>query len=136
MADEKSLGIRVVSPAQFSPGTRQTPGSQRMAAITTELGVDSRMWAGTFLVEPGSSTGVHHHGDQETIAFVLEGEALVRWGTHGEHTATVRAGDFLHVPAWLVHQEKNPSAEEPFRWVVVRSSPEPVVINLPDSTWD
>ena len=107
-----------------------------MAAISPESGIDSRMWAGTFLVEPGGSTGIHHHGDQETIAFVLEGEALVRWGEHGDETATVRAGDFLHVPAWLIHQERNVSTNAPFRWVVVRSSPEPVVVNLPDSVRD
>ncbi|GAC1417306.1 MAG: hypothetical protein NVSMB62_07880 [Acidobacteriaceae bacterium] len=136
MADVKTIGIRIVSPAQFSAGTRQTPGSQRMAAISAESGIDSRMWAGTFLVEPGASTGIHHHGDQETIAFVLEGEALVRWGERGEQTETVRAGDFLHVPAWLVHQERNVSPDAPFRWVVVRSSPEPIVVNLPDSAWD
>ena len=67
--------------------------------------------------------------------YVLEGEALVRWGDNGSQSATVREGDFLHVPAWLVHQELNPSAETPFRWVVVRSSREPIVVNLPDDAW-
>ena len=42
------------------------------------------MWGGTFLVEPGATTGIHHHGEQETIAYVLEGESYVRWGEHGE----------------------------------------------------
>jgi len=93
------------------------------------------MWAGTFLVEPGVRTGIHHHGAQETVVYVLEGEALVRWGEKGESSATVRAGDFLHVPAWLVHQEVNPSGDTAFRWVVVRSSAVPVVVNLPDETW-
>jgi uncharacterized RmlC-like cupin family protein len=94
------------------------------------------MWGGTFLVEPGAKTGIHHHGEQDTIVYVLEGEALVRWGDHGNESATVHAGDFLHVPAWLVHQEINPSAEKPFRWIVVRSTPDPIVVNLPDSVWE
>jgi uncharacterized RmlC-like cupin family protein len=94
------------------------------------------MWAGTFLVEPGARTGIHHHGAQETIVYVLAGEALVRFGERGEGEAWVQAGDFLHVPAWLPHQEINPSTTEPFRWVVVRSSPEPVVVNLPDDLWE
>ncbi len=80
-------------------------------------------------------TGIHHHGKQETVVYVLEGEAKVRWGERGEHSALVRAGDFLHVPAWLIHQEMNPSKETPFRWVVVRSTAEPIVVNLPDGTW-
>jgi uncharacterized RmlC-like cupin family protein len=66
---------------------------------------------------------------------VLEGEALVRWGERGEHQGTVRSGDFLHVPAWLIHQELNPSATLPFRWVVVRGTATPIVVNLPDSQW-
>ena len=94
------------------------------------------MWAGTFVVQPGTRTGIHHHGDQDTIVYVLEGEAVVRWGDLGENSATVRTGDFLHVPAHLIHQEVNPSSEHCFRWVVVRSTPEPIVINLPDTVWE
>ena len=136
MTDRKNPNtICVVSPGQFSVGTAQTSGSQRMAAIAAETGVVSNMWGGTFLVDPGASTGIHHHGPQETIVYVLEGEARVRWGAHGEDEIQVRAGDFLHVPPWVIHQEKNASATQPFRWVVVRSSAEPVVVNLPDTTW-
>jgi hypothetical protein len=29
------------------------------------------MWGGVFVVEPGAKTGIHHHGEQETIAYVL-----------------------------------------------------------------
>jgi hypothetical protein len=32
--------------------------------------------------------------------------------------------------------EINPSEDKPVRWVVVRSTPEPIVVNLPESTWD
>jgi hypothetical protein len=31
--------------------------------------------------------------------------------------------------------EINPSASEAFRWVVVRSTPIPIVVNLPDDIW-
>jgi uncharacterized RmlC-like cupin family protein len=136
MANRTSQPISIVHPEQFSEGTTQTSGSLRLAAISHELGVESSLWGGTFLVEPGAKTGIHHHGEQNTIVYVLEGEAFVRWGEHGENSATVRAGDFLHVPAWLIHQEINPSREKPFRWIVVRSTPEPIVINLPDQVWD
>jgi uncharacterized RmlC-like cupin family protein len=136
MSDSVAASIRVVRPEEQSAGTAQTVGSQRMAAIPGVLGVASGMWAGTFLVEPRAKTGIHHHGAQETVVYVLEGEALVRWGQRGEQSATVRAGDFVHVPAWVVHQEINPSATEAFRWVVVRSTPEPIVVNLADAVWE
>jgi uncharacterized RmlC-like cupin family protein len=132
---KSSASVRVVHPTELSADTLQTPGSLRMSAISAMQGIVSSMWAGTFLVEPSAKTGIHHHGEQETIVYVLEGEALVRWGQRGEYSATVRAGDFLHVPSWLPHQELNPSNEYAFRWVVVRSTPEPIVVNLPDDYW-
>ncbi|HUA92785.1 MAG TPA: cupin domain-containing protein [Terracidiphilus sp.] len=129
------VSITIVHPSEFSTETSQTSGSLRLAAISGVLSEKSGMWAGTFVVEPGARTGIHHHGRQHTVVYVLEGESEVRWGVRGEHSAIVRAGDFLHVPAWLPHQEINPSATRIFRWVVVRSTPEPIVVNLPDDYW-
>jgi uncharacterized RmlC-like cupin family protein len=127
--------IQVISPSQFASATAQTPGSLRLAAIHAGAGIASPMWGGIFVVEPGARTGIHHHGEQDTIVYVLEGSSFVRWGERGEFNATVHAGDFLHVPAWLPHQEINPSSDTPFRWVVVRSTAEPIVVNLPDNFW-
>jgi uncharacterized RmlC-like cupin family protein len=135
MKKNDSLSISVVRPHEFSAGTSQTPGSQRLAAISADLGVSSALWGGTFLVEPGAQTGIHHHGSQETIAYVLSGESFIQWGERGEHSLTARAGDFLHVPAWLVHREINRSQDTPFRWIVVRSTSEPIVVNLPADAW-
>jgi uncharacterized RmlC-like cupin family protein len=127
--------ISVVHPAGLSSETQQTPGSFRMSAIAAMNGIASSLWAGIFVVESSGQTGIHHHGEQNTVVYVLEGEACIRWGQFGEHSTTVGAGDFLHVPSWLPHQELNPSEEHPFRWVVVRSAPEPIVVNLPDDFW-
>jgi uncharacterized RmlC-like cupin family protein len=127
--------ISVVHPSEFSQGTSQTPGSLRLAAVSPDLGIHSALWGGTFLVEPGAQTGIHHHGAQETVAYVLEGESFIQWGERGERSLTVRAGDFVHIPAWLVHREVNPSKEAPFRWVVIRSTSVPIVVNLPEDTW-
>jgi uncharacterized RmlC-like cupin family protein len=86
--------IHVVSPAEFDSGTAQTPGSERRAAIAPALGVASTIWGGLFEVTPGSQTGIHHHGEQETIAYVLSGICEIRWGAKGEYAA--RAGRRLH----------------------------------------
>src|SRR3979411_1531859 len=126
--------IHIVSPAQFDSGTAQTPGSERRAAIAPALGIASAIWGGLFEVEPEARTGIHHPGQQETIAYVLSGICEVRWGEKGESSARAKAGDFIHVPAFLPHMEINPSKLEPFRWVVVRSTATPVVINLPAAT--
>jgi uncharacterized RmlC-like cupin family protein len=127
--------IRIIRPEQFDFGTAQTPGSERRAAIAPELGITSALWGGIFEVEPGSRTGIHHHGKQETIAFVHSGVCEIRWGAKGEFAAQARSGDFIHVPAYLPHMEINPSRAHAFRWVVVRSTPTPIVVNLDDSVW-
>ena len=72
MAIEHSR-IKIVSPAGFDSGTAQTPGSLRLAAVAPQLGVESAMWGGLFEVQPRARTGIHHHGEQQTIAYVLSG---------------------------------------------------------------
>jgi uncharacterized RmlC-like cupin family protein len=127
--------VHIVSPREFDRETAQTPGSERRAAIAPSLGIASAIWGGLFEVEPGARTGIHHHGEQHTIAYVLSGVCEVRWGAKGQHFASAKAGDFIHVPAFLPHMEINPSTFEPFRWVVVRSTATPIVINLPADFW-
>lgn len=127
--------IHIVSPAEFDLGTAQTPGSERREAIAPALGIASTIWGGLFEVEPGARTGIHHHGEQETIAYVLSGVCEVRWGAKGEFQAQAKAGDFIHVPAFLLHMEINSSKQEPFRWVVVRSTAAPIVVNFPNDIW-
>ena len=92
--------ILIVSPQQFDSGTAQTPGSERRAAIAPSLGIASTIWGGLFEVEPGSRTGVHHHGEQETIAYVVSGICEIRWGAKGECRA--REG-------WRLHSRPPPS---------------------------
>jgi uncharacterized RmlC-like cupin family protein len=127
--------IRIIHPSEFDKGTLQTSGSERQAAVAPQLGVESAMWAGLFEVRPGARTGIHHHGMQQTVAYVLSGVCEVRWGANGEFAASAEAGDFIHVPAFLPHMEINPSDARPFRWVVVRSTSTPIVVNLPEDTW-
>src|SRR5271170_216827 len=90
--------VRIVGPGGFDRATAQTPGSERRAAIARDLGTETRMWGGTFVVAPAAKTGIHHHGVQETIAYVLDGRCEVRWGERGEFSGTARQGDFIHVP--------------------------------------
>jgi uncharacterized RmlC-like cupin family protein len=83
-------------------------------------------------VLPGAATGAHHHGDQETILYVVEGTARYRWGDRLEHVVEAGPGDFVFIPAHTVHQEINASTECPTVWVVTRSDPDPIVVNLPE----
>lgn len=124
--------MRVVGPGDRSTDTPQTPGLLREVAFDGR-NPDARVLS-AFLsaVEPGAATGAHHHGDQETVLYVLTGRARFRYGPRLEQVTEAGEGSFVFIPAEIIHQEINASADEPTSWVVVRSAPDPIVVNLPE----
>ena len=124
--------VRVVRRDHLSSDTPQTSGLVRHVAFDSRNPDAKVLSAFLTTVQPGAATGAHHHGDQETILYVLEGTARYRWGDHLEHVVEAGPGDFVFIPAHTVHQEINASADNPTVWVVTRSDPDPIVINLPE----
>ncbi len=122
--------VRIVKPHEFDANTTQTPGMQRVAAISREIAGSQGLWAGVTVVAPRVASGVHHHGETETIIYVVSGKAKMRWGDHMEFEQEVEPGDFIYVPPFVPHQEINHSPDTPSQWVIVRNSQEPVVVNL------
>lgn len=126
------LTIRVVRSGQRSTDTPQTPGLLREVAFDGR-NPDAKVLSGfVSMVQPGAATAAHHHGDQETILYVLTGRARFRWGPKLENMTEAGTGDFVFIPAAIIHQEINASTEEATSWVVVRSNPDPIVVNLPE----
>ena len=130
MSDWKHDGVRVVSGANLDTNTPQTPGMNRAAAITHARAGAEKLWAGTVTIHPDAKTGAHHHGDLESVIYVVSGRARMRWGESLEFTAEAGPGDFIFVPPYVPHQEINASEHEPLECVLVRSGQEPVVVNL------
>ncbi|HYB02408.1 MAG TPA: cupin domain-containing protein [Ktedonobacteraceae bacterium] len=125
--------ICIIKPHQFDANTPQTPGMQRVAAVSKDLAGSQGLWAGITVVAPNVASGIHHHGETETIIYVVSGHAKMRWGDRMQYEADVEPGDFIYVPPFAPHQEINPSSDTPSRWVIVRNSQEPVVVNLEPS---
>ena len=130
MPDWKTQGIRVIRAGDLDTGTPQTPGMTRAAAITHASAGASKLWAGTVVVAPDARTAAHHHGELETVLYIVKGRARFRWGDHLEFSEEAGPGDFIFVPPWVPHQEMNARPDEPVEAVVVRSGQEPVVVNL------
>lgn len=128
--NEQKPTVRVIKPNQFDTNTPQTPGMQRVAAVSRELAGSQGIWAGITVVAPSISSGVHHHGELETVIYVVSGNGRIRWGDSMEFSEDVEPGDFIYIPPFVPHQEINPSSDTPSRWVIVRNSQEPIVINL------
>ena len=128
--DWKEHGVKVIPGSNLDTNTAQTPGMNRAAAINYARVGAQKIWAGTVHIHPGAKTGAHHHGELESVIYVLKGRARMRWGDHLEFTAEAGPGDFIYVPPFVPHQEINASSEETLECVLVRSDNEAVVVNL------
>jgi uncharacterized RmlC-like cupin family protein len=128
--DWKQHGIRIVRAGELDTNTPQTPGMTRAAAITHATAGANKLWAGTVVVQPNVKTGAHHHGELETVLYIVKGRARFRWGERLEFVDEAGPGDFIYVPPYVPHQEINARPDEPVEAVVVRSGQEPIVVNL------
>jgi uncharacterized RmlC-like cupin family protein len=126
----KHDGVRVIPAGSLDPNTAQTPGMDRKAAITAARVGAQKIWAGTVAIHPNAKTGAHHHGELESVIYVVRGRARMRWGERLEFTAEAGPGDFIYVPPFVPHQEINASTTEALECVPVRSDNEAVVVNL------
>ena len=126
----KHNGIRVVRAHELDPNTPQTPGMNRAAPIRAPTAGAQKLWAGTVVIHADAKTGAHHHGDLESVIYVVRGKARMRWGEHLEFVAEAGPGDFIFVPPYVPHQEINASADQPLECVLVRSGQDPIVVNL------
>jgi uncharacterized RmlC-like cupin family protein len=100
----------------------QTPGMIREEALNT-----GQIWTGIARTAPGNISGWHHHGDWDTIAYVLSGAVRLECGPSGRTVICAEQDDFLFIPRAEIHRESNPTSEEQ-RLVIVRSGHGPVVV--------
>ena len=133
MANKKKWeynGIKVISENQLDDNTPQTKGMKRYAAVAKKNTGAEKVWAGKVDIEPGAKTGAHHHGELESVIYVLSGKAMMRWGDKLEFQKYAYPGDFIFVPPYVPHQEINALKDQQLKCVLFRSGQEPVVVNL------
>ena len=128
--DWKKEGLRIIRGGELNSNTPQTPGMTRAEAISHASAGAQKLWAGTVVVQPNAKTGPHHHGELETVIYVVKGRARFRWGDRLEFVDEAGPGDFVYVAPYVPHQELNARKDEPVEAVIVRSGQEPVVVNL------
>src|SRR6202521_614339 len=128
--DWKNHGLRIIRSGNLDTNTPQTPGMNRAEAISHARVGAQKLWAGTVVVHPDAKTGPHHHGEVETVIYVVRGRARFRWGDRLEFVDEAGPGDFVYVPPYVPHQELNAKTDEPVEAVIVRSGQEPIVVNL------
>jgi uncharacterized RmlC-like cupin family protein len=82
-----------------------TPGMDRQRAF--EL---PGLWSGQVTTAPGVVSGWHHHDSNESALYVVSGVLRFEFDGHDGYL-DAEAGDFIHVPAFTVHRESNPTRQ-------------------------
>ncbi len=96
--------VRVYRNADLLPAD-PTPGMLRRRAFEASL-----LWAGQVETAPGAVSGWHHHDRNETSLYVVSGLLRLEFEGH-DGFLDAGPGDFIHVPAFTVHRESNPTGE-------------------------
>lgn len=123
-------GIRVIRPGDRAPD--EASGAMvREAAVSQALTGARRLWVGHVELPPGLASALHHHGEAESVIYVVSGRARFFTGPGLDRVHDAEAGDFVWVPPHEPHVEMNRSDDEPVLMVVARSTQEALVFNLP-----
>jgi uncharacterized RmlC-like cupin family protein len=99
-----------------------TPGMHRQRAFDAP-----GLWSGVVHTEPGATSGWHHHGEHETSLYIVTGQMQLEFGPGGGSVVHAAPGEFVHVPAHVVHRESNPGAETAVAVIVRAGSGRPTV---------
>jgi uncharacterized RmlC-like cupin family protein len=96
--------VRVIRAADLEAAD-PTPGMSRSRAFEVPS-----LWAGRVETAAGAVSGWHHHDTNETSLYVVSGVLRLEFEGHDGYVDAL-AGDFVHVPAFTVHRESNPTPE-------------------------
>lgn len=103
---------------------REAPGTE---AIQRKVALEGDgFWIGVVTAEPNMASGWHHHSDNDTLVYLLDGSIRVE-ARDGKGAVEAAAGEFLHVPPRTVHREVNPETKAAHALVIRVGSGDPVV---------
>lgn len=108
----------------------QQTGTAQTDHLPRRTGVDApNLWMGRVEGSPGRDSGAHHHGEAETGGYILSGHTRILFGKGFQEYVDLGPGDFVHVPPYVPHIERNLSETEPVVFITTRN-PANIVVNL------
>lgn len=101
--------VEVLGADDVGPADRSTPDLTRERVFETDDVLLVR-----FRSDGGAVSGWHSHGTRDAYGVVLEGRALIEYGSEAEERAAVpiERDTFVHVPAGLAYRIVNSTDEE------------------------
>ena len=99
---------RVGMVVKAAPEHRVRQGSDYRAGVSAETTGSQVIWLGLMALPPGGRTKAHVHEHHETALYMLSGDVVELWtGDELEHCDPVRTGDFIYIPANVLHVAVN-----------------------------
>ncbi len=131
MATQSKLTCKVIRHNQTYKGKQGLTYSEGVAAENTGAqGICMHM----LILPPGGRANAHLHENHETAIYIMSGESGVWYGEMLEGHLTLKAGEFLYIPAGMPHLPYNASENEPCTVVLARTDPneQESVVLLPE----
>ena len=128
---ENEITCRVIKPEHHYEGKQAlTYFSGISAENTGAQGICMHL----LTIPPGGRAKAHLHENHETAIYVLQGEGAMWYGENLSEHLTVKAGEYLYIPAGVPHLPYNPSETEPTTAVIARTDPneQESVVLLPE----
>ncbi len=104
-------------------GYKAEQGTDYLPGISAETAGSKSLWLGIVTLQPGQRTKAHVHERHETAFYMMSGSAVELWtGSELQHCDRVRPGDYLFIPANLLHVAVN-RGSEPAVFIGSRNEP-------------
>jgi uncharacterized RmlC-like cupin family protein len=104
-----------------SAGYRAEQGSDYEPGVSAETSGSKSIWLGMITLAPGKRTRAHVHEQHETALYMLRGDEIELWtGDQLQYRDVVRPGDYIFVPANMLHVAVNRS-EQPAVFIGCRN---------------
>ncbi|KAK1830134.1 RmlC-like cupin domain-containing protein [Podospora conica] len=148
----KASDIFPPAPPPAEGGTSDTSDGVRVLSRDAVVNKTDKMCVTVLILKPSSSTTIRHNGEQDAIIYATSGtgtllssppDNLLPPSSPTSQTSTTTSsssekperhvlsqGDFAVIPAWTEHQIVNESDTAELHWIVTRSGPSPVEVNL------
>jgi len=92
-------------------GYRAEQGSDYEPGVSAETVGSQVIWLGLMTLPPGRRTKAHVHEHHETALYMISGDEMELWtGGALQHFETVRPGDYIYIPANVLHVAVNRGA--------------------------
>jgi uncharacterized RmlC-like cupin family protein len=111
--DDSATGSpRKASVVKGGAGYRAEQGSDYEPGVSAETVGSKSIWLGMITLPSGKRTRAHVHEHHETALYMLSGDEIELWtGDQLQYCDTVRPGDYIFVPANMLHVAVNRSAQ-------------------------